>query len=574
MKVFIVLALCVASALAGLEEDLWLEKNSVRPSGLESFKEPRYTGRIVGGNEVAISSFPYQLSLRSNGNHICGASIISSNWALSAAHCTHPTPAVSTITFRGGSANRNSGGTIFQAAQIVNHGSYNPNTIDNDVCVIRITTSFTGTNISPITIVPSGTGIAAGTRSIVSGWGLTTPGGSLPVNLRAVDIPVVAQSTCQSQWGSGRITANMVCAGEPGRDSCNGDSGGPLVTGGRQFGIVSWGATQCGGNLAGVYANIGASSIRNFISSNTGVYASYISHDSWWHWPLRLFLRSRESRAMKVSIFVFVVFAVTAVCADWADDAWQAHQLIPMAARIFALKHSKRMIGLEKIIGGHKVDVKNFPYQLSLRSNGNHVCGGSVISRSWALTAAHCLYPGRDVTTISLRAGSSGRLAGGQIYNVTRIVIHPQYDPTLFNNDVAVLKVSTPFSGQHVAPVLLAQEGYNPAEGIRGVVSGWGRTLTDDSLPTVLYAVEIPIVGKSVCSRSWGESLLTDNMICAGQLGRDSCNGDSGGPLVSGGRQIGVVSWGSTDCGGPLPAVYTHLGRADVRRFIRLVTGV
>lgn len=63
----------------------------------------------------------------------------------------------------------------------------------------------------------------------------------------------------------------MVCAGAPGRDSCNGDSGGPLVTGGRQFGIVSWGAANCGGNLPGVYANIGNAGVRNFIQQHTGV---------------------------------------------------------------------------------------------------------------------------------------------------------------------------------------------------------------------------------------------------------------------------------------------------------------
>ncbi|XP_058822133.1 trypsin 3A1-like [Topomyia yanbarensis] len=277
---------------------------------------------------------------------------------------------------------------------------------------------------------------------------------------------------------------------------------------------------------------------------------------------------------MKVPIFVCVVFAVTAVCADWAEDAWQANQLIPEAARVLALKHSKRMIGLEKIIGGHKVDVKNFPYQLSLRSNGNHICGASVISRNWALTAAHCLYPGRDIATITVRAGSSGRLSGGQIYNVTQIVFHPQYDSTMFDNDVALLKVAVAFSGPNVAPVLLVPEGYEPVEGVRSMVSGWGRTLTDLNLPTMLHAVDIPIVGRTTCTRSWGEDLVTANMICAGQEGRDSCNGDSGGPLVSGGRQIGVVSWGSTDCGGPLPAVYTHLGRVGVRTFIRRFSGV
>lgn len=97
MKTIIVLALCVVSAFAGYAEDLWLEKNSMRPLGLEDFEEPTYEGRIVGGNEVPISQFPYQLSLRQNGNHICGASIISSNWALSAAHCTFPMPSVAAV---------------------------------------------------------------------------------------------------------------------------------------------------------------------------------------------------------------------------------------------------------------------------------------------------------------------------------------------------------------------------------------------------------------------------------------------------------------------------------------------
>ncbi|XP_053696157.1 trypsin alpha-3-like [Sabethes cyaneus] len=271
MKALIVLAVCVASAFAGYQKDLWLEKNRVRPVGLEGFVESNYTGMIVGGTEVNIADFPYQLSLRSNDNHICGASIIASNWALSAAHCTYPMPSLSSITLRGGSSSRTTGGIIFQAAQIVNHPSYNPSTIDSDVCVIRITTSFVGTHISPITIVPMGTSFAAGTRSVVSGWGLTAPGGSSPIYLHAVDIPVVGQDACRNQWGAQRITDNMVCAGEPGRDSCNMDSGGPLVTGGRQFGIVSWGSSQCGGELAGVYANIGATSIRNFIASNTGV---------------------------------------------------------------------------------------------------------------------------------------------------------------------------------------------------------------------------------------------------------------------------------------------------------------
>ncbi|XP_058116977.1 trypsin alpha-3-like [Anopheles ziemanni] len=267
MKAFFLLSLFVAGALAGVEEDIWLSKQ-VRVDG---GNQADYNGRIVGGSVVPISQFPYQLSLRSNGAHICGASVISGNWALSAAHCTFPMPNVNSISFRGGSASRTAGGVIFQAAQIINHPQYSSANLNNDVCVIRITTSFVGANISPIRLVASGTNFAAGTNSVVSGWGLTAPGGALPVDLRAVNIPVVAQATCSSAWGAGRITATMVCAGAPGRDSCNGDSGGPLVTGGAQFGIVSWGAVQCGGNLPGVYANVGNAGVRSFISQHTGV---------------------------------------------------------------------------------------------------------------------------------------------------------------------------------------------------------------------------------------------------------------------------------------------------------------
>ncbi|XP_062716762.1 uncharacterized protein LOC109402840 [Aedes albopictus] len=271
MKACIVLALCVVSALAGPEEDLWLKFNTVRPADLEGYEVPEFEGRIVGGNEVSIANFPYQLSLRLNGNHICGASVISTSWALSAAHCVFPQPSVQAITLRGGSASRVSGGVIFGVAQIVIHHQYNTNTLDSDVALLRATTTFSGANISPIALMPSGTAFPAGTRSVVSGWGLTTPGGSLPTNLRAVNIPVVSMATCRSQWGTARITNTMVCAGEPGRDACNGDSGGPLVAGGFQFGIVSWGAVQCGGPLAGVYVNVGVPGIRSFISSNTGV---------------------------------------------------------------------------------------------------------------------------------------------------------------------------------------------------------------------------------------------------------------------------------------------------------------
>ena len=45
-------------------------------------------GRIVGGVDSKIEDFPYQISLRYNGRHTCGGSILNGNTVLSAAHCT------------------------------------------------------------------------------------------------------------------------------------------------------------------------------------------------------------------------------------------------------------------------------------------------------------------------------------------------------------------------------------------------------------------------------------------------------------------------------------------------------
>uniref|UniRef100_A0A8W7PLK2 Peptidase S1 domain-containing protein n=1 Tax=Anopheles coluzzii TaxID=1518534 RepID=A0A8W7PLK2_ANOCL len=272
MKAIVVLALFAAGVAALTEEEVWLQYNRRMPGeyytkGLVEL--PPFQGRIFGGVEADIANYPYQLSLR-RASHSCGASVISANWALSAAHCTFPVPAPGVITLQGGSSDRTSGGVVFQVEQIINHPEYDDWNLRNDVCVLRTTTPLSGVNIAIIALDPVGATHAVGSRAVLSGWGLME-GSVLPAILRRVDIPVVDQAACESSWGSGWVTPDMICASEPGRDACNGDSGGPLVVGGQQIGIVSWGDTQCVGTSPGVFARVAFPLIRNWIAQTTGV---------------------------------------------------------------------------------------------------------------------------------------------------------------------------------------------------------------------------------------------------------------------------------------------------------------
>ena len=101
---------------------------------------------------------------------------------------------------------------------------------------------------------------------------------------------------------------------------------------------------------------------------------------------------------------------------------------------------------LTKIVGGQSASSQTWGWAVSLRysSTGSHFCGGSIISNSHILTAAHC--------AVKLASPSSVRVYVGSIYlssavpatSVSKITIHPSYSPYTFLNDIAILKLSSP----------------------------------------------------------------------------------------------------------------------------------
>ncbi|XP_057198095.1 tryptase beta-2-like [Triplophysa rosa] len=151
---------------------------------------------------------------------------------------------------------------------------------------------------------------------------------------------------------------------------------------------------------------------------------------------------------------------------------------------------------------------------------------------------------------------------------VSQVYIHPSYNSFTKDNNIALVQLSSTVNfTDYIRPVCLAGANSSIAAGTKSWVTGWG-TLVDKSDELVqLQQVPAPIVNDSVCHASCYK-VITDNMICAGELLRteaDACQGDSGGPLVSkkGSQwiQSGIVSFGE-GCGEPLcPGVYTRVSK-------------
>ncbi|CAF1541040.1 unnamed protein product [Rotaria magnacalcarata] len=211
-----------------------------------------------------------------------------------------------------------------------------------------------------------------------------------------------------------------------------------------------------------------------------------------------------------------------------------------------------------RIVGGENAAPATWGWAVSVRIGTGTLCGGSIISNSWVITAAHCIIS-QTPSQYTIYAGSTSRWAGTQTRTASNIFVHPGYSSTTYVNDIALLKLSSPLSmdDPYVSSICIPSvsqailsAGEWPSVGTNVVAVGWGTLSEGGSLPTTLRQVTVQTVAyqASTCAPTMVNWTV---QLCAGVSGggKDTCQGDSGGPLMmfSSSNQwvlIGVTSSG------------------------------
>lgn len=169
---------------------------------------------------------------------------------------------------RYGTLDRTTGPTL-NVTKITRHPSYSTATIDYDMAILTLNTSYTpSTNAGVIAL--SSTVPAVNASVNVTGWGRTSSiAATNPTLLQLADtLKVMNRTDCQTRWGAVTITDRMICALSATQAICNGDTGGPLTLGGVLVGVSSWGASTC---LHATYPNVFANvtNLRSWILTNS-----------------------------------------------------------------------------------------------------------------------------------------------------------------------------------------------------------------------------------------------------------------------------------------------------------------
>ncbi len=279
----------------------------------------------------------------------------------------------------------------------------------------------------------------------------------------------------------------------------------------------------------------------------------------------------------------FAAFLGVAVAATLAfPQAASAHSLAPPATPLGSSLSPA-------IIGGQPASIEQYPWQVYIEGEydeGSSIvhtqCGGSILSSTLILTAAHCTdldgstQPVPAADYLVMAGDSYDYLPSGtmQVRSVAAIRRDPLYSISPVSDDVALMELNSPLTlspSVHAEAISVVAESQPPAPGTSLQISGYGKQASnEEGFNRQLSATTL------TASNPSGENcqaLTTpDNavLLCAESPTSSTCQGDSGGPLVesSPAVQVGIVDFGKEGCPVGFPDAFTNLAAPEIRAFL------
>jgi hypothetical protein len=249
-------------------------------------------------------------------------------------------------------------------------------------------------------------------------------------------------------------------------------------------------------------------------------------------------------KLIKMKLIVAAIFVLLAVSAhaedfeEWEEIDWSKVVPVEELPGFWDGREMKEIMEKmpitrgARIVGGQIVTPHAHPYQAGLLSafgSRTGSCGGSLISSTRVLTAAHCI----------VGATSSQAILGAHILTTVESTQqrrtvqaanfrnHPQYNPNNLNNDISILILPSAVTiNNQVRTIARASGGTATFAGQTGQMTGWGRTADVSGGSTALRSVTNPIITNDQCRQYYSSQWVIASTICTSTAGgRGTCQG-------------------------------------------------
>ncbi|NXK69437.1 ACRO protein, partial [Sylvietta virens] len=137
---------------------------------------------------------------------------------------------------------------------------------------------------------------------------------------------------------------------------------------------------------------------------------------------------------------------------------------------------------MTRVVGGADAKPGAWPWIVSLKHPGipgtRHLCGGSLLTANWVLTAAHCFDSVRKIGIVYLVIGATQLTKpgpGAQLRRIKKLVRHEHYNKNDKSNDIALLELSKPVDcNPYTQLACVADPTIKLSELQNCWVAGWG----------------------------------------------------------------------------------------------------